>query len=63
MLGMKLINVPIKPMTLNYKMVNRRPLMTKSPPNIEPMAIPATAAVHIKVMLKSMIDLSFPQCS
>lgn len=59
--GMKLIKVPIKPMTLNYKMVCLRPDLTKSPPKTEPMAIPAIAAVHIKVMLKSMIDLSLPQ--
>ena len=63
MAGSKLNIVPIKPMTLNYKIVRRRPDLTKSPPKIEPMAIPATPAVYIKVMLKSITDLSFPQCS
>lgn len=52
---------PIKPITLNYKIVLRRPALTKSPPNTEPIAIPATAAVHMSVMLKSIADLSFPQ--
>lgn len=58
---MKLNNVPIIPMTLNYKIVSLRPDLTKSPPKTEPIAIPAIAAVHIKVMLKSITDLSLPQ--
>lgn len=58
---MKLNSVPNKPITLNYKIVRRRPDLTKSPPKIEPIATPATPAVLIKVMLKSITDLSFPQ--
>lgn len=54
---------PIIPTTLNYKIVNRRPDLTKSPPKIEPIATPATAAVESKVILKSMTDLSLPQPS
>ena len=47
---------------MNYKIVKRRPDFTKSPPNTEPIAIPATPAVHINVILKSITDLSLPQC-
>lgn len=49
MFGKKLKRVPISPIMLNYITVDRLPFLTKSPPNIDPIAIPATAEVANRV--------------
>jgi hypothetical protein len=42
-------------------MVDLLPVFTKSPPNTDPRAIPATAHVLISVTSKSITALSLPQ--
>ena len=59
--GRKLMRVPMIPIALKYKIVDLLPVLTKSPPNTDPRAIPATAQVLISVTSKSMTALSLPQ--